>query len=145
VQEKYAGLRAAVPLMTLWGGISAIISCITGYLLSQSADYNASLVFSHQWLGISTAAFALVVYYFHRKASAEALLKWTTVGLFVLITLTGHLGGSLTHGEDYLTEMFVSGSDKAAPLAPIPKIQDALLYKDLVNPILETLCYGCHG
>lgn len=145
VVEKFRGLRAAVPLLILWGGISAVISCITGYLLSQSADYNAELVFSHQWLGISTAVVALAIYYFHRKGNAAILVKWITVGLFILVSLTGHLGGSLTHGEDYLTELINTGPEKSAPLAPIPKIQEAVLYKDVVNPIFEARCYSCHG
>ncbi|ULQ54179.1 c-type cytochrome domain-containing protein [Flavihumibacter fluvii] len=145
VREKFTGLKPAIPLMLLWGGICAFFSCITGYFLSQSADYNEELVFSHKWLGIITATASLGIYYLYQKRVAESIVKWMTVGLFGLITITGHIGGSLTHGEDYLTELWSFGTEKQVALAPIPQIQEVQLYKDVVNPILEARCYGCHG
>lgn len=42
--KSYAFLRPAVSLTYLLGAIGAIVSCISGYLLSQSSDYDAKLV-----------------------------------------------------------------------------------------------------
>jgi uncharacterized membrane protein/mono/diheme cytochrome c family protein len=145
LKKKFIGLQAAIPLMFLWGGITAVFSCITGYLLSQSADYSMQLVNRHQWLGISTAAIALGIYFFYRKNFSRKILSYGTVLLFGLITITGHLGGSLTHGEDYLTELWQGGAAKPVALAPVPNIQEAVAYKDVITPIFEARCISCHG
>ena len=62
-REKFQYIQAAVPLILLLGAISATISCITGYFLSQSGDYEAELLGRHQWLSISVAALSFVFYY----------------------------------------------------------------------------------
>ncbi len=69
--------------------------------------------------------------------------------LLTLILVTGHLGGSLTHGSDYLTKPLadVFGKDTLANavIKPIPNVQEAYVYSDVVKPILQTKCYSCHG
>ena len=62
-----------------------------------------------------------------------------------MITVTGHLGGSLTHGSTYLTEGLQSGAEQGAAIKPIPNIQEAVVYTDVVQPLLEAKCYSCHG
>jgi hypothetical protein len=67
----------------------------------------------------------------------------------LLIFVTGHLGGSLTHGSDYLTkplaDVFGKDSIAGAIIKPVPNIQEAYVYNDVVRPILQTKCYSCHG
>jgi uncharacterized membrane protein/mono/diheme cytochrome c family protein len=145
VREKFTGLLNAVPLLLLLGGICAVFSCISGYLLSKQTDYNESLISRHQWLGISTAAASFGVYYLNYIKASARYLRWSGIVLFSLITITGHLGGSLTHGEDYLSEVWNSGDSKPVKLPAIPNIQQAVAYKDVVMPIFEARCYTCHG
>jgi len=63
-----------------------------------------------------------------------------------LIIVTGHLGGSLTHGSDYLTKGF-SKKDSVAEkeIKPIADVQEANAYADIIRPIFESKCYGCHN
>ena len=124
--------------------IGAIASGISGYMLSMADDYDRQLVNRHQWLGISTAIVAAIFYFLHRRNVSFKLRQWTSVILFLLIILTGHLGGSLTHGSDYLS---LSGIDKpeAIKQKPIPDVQQAVVYADIVQPILQSKCYSCHG
>jgi mono/diheme cytochrome c family protein len=65
--------------------------------------------------------------------------------LALLIFITGHLGGSLTHGEDYLTKGFSTGGVNNAVIKPIPNVQQAVAYNDIIQPILQSRCYNCHG
>jgi mono/diheme cytochrome c family protein len=37
-----------------------------------------------------------------------------------------------------------SGTDSAI-IRPIANVQEALVYTDIVKPVLQTKCYGCHG
>jgi hypothetical protein len=70
-------------------------------------------------------------------------------GLLAFITITGHLGGSLTHGSDYLTKpflkLFADDTTGNVAIKPLPNVQEALAYKDVVEPILNTKCYSCHN
>lgn len=145
LREKFSGLQQAIPVLLLWGGLAAAASCISGYLLSDTADYPGDLVSSHQWLGIATAIVSLGFYFLYQRKEVVPYLKWLAAIVLVLVTITGHIGGSLTHGEGYLTEMLSFGKEEQKPLPAIPMIQEAALYKDVVTPILEARCYSCHG
>ncbi len=142
--RRYPVLRPAIPFIILWGAAGAVLSCVTGYLLSMSGDYDAQLVGQHQWMGIVTALVSLVFYRVARSGRKPGLANGFALASIGLITITGHLGGSLTHGSAYLTESLTSGGE-AAGLQPIPEIQEAVLYTDVVQPILKGKCYSCHG
>ena len=63
--------------------------------------------------------------------------------------ITGHLGGSLTHGSDYLSKplksIFSNDTVSAAAIRPIANVQQAQVYADVIKPIFETKCYSCDG
>jgi uncharacterized membrane protein len=147
-KDKFAHLQPAINVLLLLGMISAVVSCITGYVLSQTGDYDEDMVDLHQWMGISVAVFSIFLYYSRRKA---ILSKWQWLMapfLVVLIFVTGHLGGSLTHGSDYLIGPLQNlGSDTVQVVKnkPIPNVQEAIVYTDIIKPIFQSKCYGCHG
>ncbi len=143
-KEKYQSLASAVGISLFIGMISAIASCISGYLLSGSGDYDEDLIFNHQWSGIALAIISILVWYLNRKGKN---ITWITGFMVLLIVLTGHFGGSITHGSDYLTRAFSSeGSGQAEEKRkPIPNVQQALAYQDVIKPILTSKCYKCHG
>ena len=62
--------------------------------------------------------------------------------LLILLMITGHLGGSLTHGEGYLSAGF--GSTSGLDLTKV-NLEQAIFYEDLAKPVMEQRCYGCHG
>ena len=144
-REKNKSLHAAVGISLLLGMISAIVSCISGFLLSTTDDYDEQLVSQHQWLGIATAFISVAAYFFYKKE--KYFLKWIMLLLAVLIIITGHLGGSLTHGSNYLTSALFNTADSNsnAKIKPITNVQEAMLYADVIKPILQTKCYTCHG
>jgi mono/diheme cytochrome c family protein/uncharacterized membrane protein len=106
--EKYEMLRPAVSFTLFWGAAGSIGSCILGYLLSLSGDYNADLLFKHQWTGICLAVAATGVWALYRfpKADLSFTKGMTWILTTSLLVVAGHYGGSLTHGENYLTELF---------------------------------------
>ncbi|MEP6725933.1 MAG: c-type cytochrome domain-containing protein [Bacteroidota bacterium] len=146
-REKYIHLEHAISITLFWGMISAVASCITGYILSNSGDYDEELVGRHQWLGISVAVVSIIYYLLYHYRSIIKY-KWVLpVLLIFLIAVTGHLGGSLTHGSDYLTGSFKSiiGADTVLVKKPIPDVQEAIAYTDIIQPLLQSKCYNCHG
>jgi len=148
-KEKYKPVRSAVPVILFWGVIAAAVTCMTGWLLSLSDDYDKSLLGWHQWMGISVAFFSLLLYVKIRNPQAPYNLKILAGGVFLLIFITGHLGGSLTHGSDYLTKplsnIFERDSTTPAAIKPLTNVQEAAVYHDVVKPIFQTRCYSCHG
>lgn len=141
-KQKYAALQFAVKFSLLFGFLFALLSCITGYLLSNSGDYDEGIVSKHQWLGIATTVFAAVTYYLFTKQ--KTFLKWLMPLLLLLLIITGHLGGTLTHGEGYLTGG-LSQKNSTVEIKPIKDVQQAIAYTDIVQPILQTKCYSCHS
>jgi mono/diheme cytochrome c family protein/uncharacterized membrane protein len=143
-KEKYQSLSSAIDISLFLGMISAIASCISGYLLSGSGDYDEDLIFNHQWSGIALAIISVFAWYLNRQGRQ---ITWITFLMVLMIVLTGHFGGSITHGSDYLTRAFsgdASGQTEEKRL-PIQNVQQALVYQDVIRPILTSKCYKCHG
>ncbi len=73
------------------------------------------------------------------------LPKWLTSALYggsvLLVLFVGYQGGTLTYGTDY-----ISTNELFKKPRPIPvKAGDALLFEDVVHPILTRRCKQCHG
>lgn len=148
-QEKYAVLRPALVKMAFWGMVSSIFSCVAGYLLSLSGGYEEELLAWHKWFGIGLAVVATLFYiskkieftfkHFHAIAASAFLL---------LLTATGHYGGALTHGEDFLTQpMLAMAGIKPVKIErkPFTDVEEALVYRDVIEPVFEQKCFQCHN
>ena len=142
-KPRFSSLHVATRLAFVIGMICAILSVTSGLLLSRNGDYDEDLVRAHQWMGISVAVVSIVMYYFHRRSNATRLQVSVSALLFLLIIITGHLGGSLTHGSDYLTSK--SRDTSTVHRKAIPNVQEAVAYADIIQPLLQEKCYGCHG
>jgi len=157
VRKNYKALKNAVQPALFLGSVFAIASAISGYFLRQEGGYEEHLANLHQNFGIATACLSLVVYVLRgkmkfwisdplKRKKAKILLF---VPLIVLLSITGHWGGSLTHGEDYLFAAVSLGAteaiDPALRIQQIANIRDAVLYDSVIQPILEARCYDCHS
>ena len=75
------------------------------------------------------------------------------VVLLVVITAAGHLGGTLTHGEGYLTRHAPDGLRRIAGLVPKEDIrrtsisdpEEQSVYEALIAPVFASRCVSCHG
>ena len=143
-----------ISLAFLLGSCSAVLACITGWLLGQSGEYDEVILQKHQWVGIVTAIFGWSCYLI------EKYRKLLVVLLVVLLILTGHFGSTLTHGENYLfstnqkqvavvekkydttkkisATLVVNGQDSI-------RIVRSNIYKEEIKPLLQTRCVSCHG
>ncbi|RAJ07964.1 c-type cytochrome domain-containing protein [Arenibacter echinorum] len=142
-----------------WAFIFATIACISGYLLYKGEGYSFDTVKFHLWLGIVTALFSLLMYLRLSASSKIDFIKRVPVVLFsfsllFLISFTGHLGGNITHGSDYLIEPLPNSIKSILGVGPevyeMPTLdednwEDAVLYTDLVQPILNNRCVSCHN
>lgn len=152
--KRFKKLKVAVQPTLLVGGLSAVIACITGYLLSQEGGYAERILTVHQYLGISTAAASLVLYVLRKRMFKDDKVKRkrARVALYafviLLLSLTGHFGGSLTHGEDYLVDFYEDPSASGSTVVKLGEAaltDSAVLFRDVVYPILEAKCLSCHS
>jgi mono/diheme cytochrome c family protein len=144
------------------GIISSLISAIFGILLSGSAEYGENLIL-HQWLGISTAFSGILVWFLHQRIlikNQTQYIKTYRLALFITalgVIIAGHLGASLTHGDDYLsstlpwTDNFENTETTSFDINSNNHDQDTLTKaqeKELnlkVRAIFAHNCYKCHG
>jgi hypothetical protein len=149
--EKYL---PALDLTLLLGGLSGALACILGYMLSLDGGYQLDALNLHKWLGIvlTIVSFAILGL---RKAvfSTKYLMSGGFGGLLILLVFTGHLGGNLTHGSTYLLQYAPNPVRSLAGLDPkvkkeykkVTNIDSALVYEEILAPILETRCISCHN
>jgi uncharacterized membrane protein len=154
--RRYKKLRSAIQPALLLGVLSAIASAITGWYLSQEGGYDNELLDRHKSLGIATTVFVAIVYvlrrssgkFFQDKSRKNAFYFFLFIPLIILVSITGHFGGSMTHGEDYLL-VLTEGSDLPADpsikLQGIMDVNNATFYTDIIQPIFESRCYSCHS
>jgi len=136
----------------LWSSAFAVISAAMGWALAQSGEYDSSTLQIHQWLGISTCVLSAgLTYVMYAEINRRLTNTLFIVGLTCL-TITGHYGGNLTHGSDYLTASLPASARKMLGLEEevkeVPKItnlNEAVVYTQLVKPILAQKCTSCHN
>lgn len=149
-----------IATVLFWSAVGATVACLFGYLLSLGGGYEPDILQEHQWQGIGVAAFAWVAWALKSETIGDripfgSLLYLPVLGVsLVLLSAAGHHGGSLTHGSDYLTqytpEPFRSLAGlppKSATVAakPITDVNQAMVYEQIVNPILNQSCVQCHN
>jgi len=125
--------------LLLWlGAFSAAISAIAGSLLSVNGGYGGNTFAFHQWFGLATSIIAALLIQIRANKDFTKLFVPAFGGLCVLLIVTGHYGASLTHGENFLTEVF----EESAPSA---LIETEPVFAQVVQPILENKCVSCHN
>jgi len=145
-KEKYKGLKLAISFVLLVGMCTAVAAAISGYVLSLEGGYEETTLSRHKWFGIATALLAVLVYFFQQqrnKSIGGKLYVFLFSMLMFLIGITGHLGGSLTHGSDFLTEPFFKEVEKNE--LSINNIDSVLVFQDLIQPIFKQKCVNCHN
>ncbi len=141
---KRSTWSAAIVPMYIIGLVFSALSILTGFLLSQEGDHNSSAIDLHKWIAITTSLlFLLYVFFRNLIIKNKNGHVATLICLLLSIVVTGHLGGSLTHGADYLTiKKEEINLDKTVN---IKDINQSVLYKDIVQHTLNMKCIQCHG
>lgn len=127
-------------LLRLTAALSAAITAIMGMLLSMEEDRAGNLLEQHKWGGVIIALAGFLFYaYFSLLTPRMLLTRIFTVIATVGIIVTGHWGADLTHGKDYvLAPLKINETHKVPP-------DKAIIFADIIQPILEKKCVNCHG
>ncbi len=151
---------STITAVLFWSAVSATMACVFGYLLSLGGGYDEEILDEHMWQGIGVAGFAWVAWAVKsdwlgdRIPLGSVLYVPALVVSLVLLAVAGHHGGSLTHGSDYLTQYTpepfrtlagLPPRAEAVAVKPITDVNQALVYEQIVNPILQSRCVQCHN
>lgn len=131
----------------------AVVTAIFGWLLSLGGGYDETLLAWHKWLGTVTAVTAVVaaVLFWRGKLGAYRVSLFATVGLLMA---AGHLGGSLTHGSDYLTRyapapvkklLGIASAKNNSSAVSINQLRALPVFAGVIEPIFQNKCVSCHG
>ncbi len=145
---RYHNLRPGIAVTLLLGAVSAVFSCISGWLLATGGEYEPVTLDQHRWMGIAVAVISILYYLLFTGRVKLTLPAWLpyvlSLVLVLTLSITGHLGGTLTHGEGYLSGAWVEKETRQVKKI-IPDVQQAMVYEDIIQPMLQHKCYTCHG
>lgn len=152
VWKKSAYLRQSLPVIFLLATLSSVVSVAFGLLLASKGGFSDGLVFWHKWLGIGVTVISFLTWLAFRRESQYG--DWLAMLLFGLVLATGHLGGGLTHGENYLSEHapkflktilgeIEEGTSNSEVQLYNP--DSIFIYKHILQPIITIKCSSCHN
>lgn len=139
--------EAAGQLLVLGAGLM-VVTALLGVVLARNGDYEGRTVDLHQWYGFGAAAVIGVAALLRRRTQTRA---WPYPAAFatglVLMVITGHYGGELTHGEGYATKYLADWKAAFLNRAPPAGVASADNgdFATTVQPILDQHCANCHG
>lgn len=123
-----------------------------GWLLSQSGDYDPVLIRWHRYAGLALAG-ACIVTWFSTRLDQPWAYRSSLVATLTVLVVTSHLGGSITHGSDFLTRYAPAPLRSLLGAAPARAqrslasfdVAEGNAFTDIVKPILDRRCAACHG
>ena len=125
-------------LLILVGALSSGITVMMGIFLAKEPGYGGGDLYWHRWLGVGTYLFASLIYWIRSRSWYQGTwAKCMSISMALMLALVGHFGGNLTHGGNFVLEPLMK--NQAVPL------EEAVVFQDLVQPILEKKCVACHN
>ena len=130
----------------------AVLTALCGWLLSLGGGYAENLLEWHERLGIATAAGCVLSAFLFWRGKIMAYRLTLSITVAVLL-VTGHLGGSLTHGSDYLTryvprplrEMFGKTLQNPQSFVDTNNPAQQPVFAGVIAPLFQEKCVRCHG
>lgn len=161
---RRAHLRSAAGWILALAALATLAAALDGWLLAWSGGLRGRDVTRHMWGGVWLAA-ACALTWLSRGRGPRAAYPALLAASVALMVWTGHGGGSLSHGEGYLTEKMPARLRTWLGMPPKPPAEAAAaapgrapvrggpgsadpanpaFYSLHVAPILSRSCLSCH-
>jgi uncharacterized membrane protein len=129
--------------------VSCVLALVLGYLLAYGSGDTGTGVARHMWGGIALTIGVLMCTLLRASPGGpRAAYPYALACVLALLAWTAHQGGSLTHGDKYLTEYMPTPLKHMVGLGrPPAKAFDYpdSFYARHIYPILDSNCVVCHG
>jgi uncharacterized membrane protein len=164
-RERWAHLRDSAGLLLSVAAFLTFVTALDGWLLGWSGGYRGHGVTNHMWAGALLTGACCLASLARCGALPRVAYPTLLTAALALMIWTAHTGGTLTHGEGFLTEKLPPkmrewlGMPAAAPKAPEaaagplkavragPGSADPAnpaFYAVHVAPLLSRSCLSCH-
>lgn len=125
--------------------LSAALLCgvtvIMGLLLSREEGYEGEMLQWHKWTGALLFFIAAALFFIRNKAwYKRPFVISSGIVVVIVLILTGHYGATLTHGDNFVWQPLEAyKKTKQVPF------DEAVVFADVIRPVLERKCTGCHN
>jgi uncharacterized membrane protein len=149
-RPRFASLANAAPFLWACAAVTAVITVLLGLAHSTEGGFNPQTLARHRALGISVALLAVGLWALRtqRPRLYQSSQLFTGPLALILVAVTGHYGGDMTHGSGYLfayapapLQRLAGMQVKARPVS----VANADVFADVVHPMLMLRCSSCHG
>ncbi len=138
--DRAANIKIGDALL-ISAALASVTTALMGLFLSKEEGYTPDVLVWHKWSGVAIS-FLLLAWYAYRSRirKHKAAMIVSSFVAMVVIVITGHQGSNITHGENFLLAPVMQQNE----ITPV-LFEDAMVYADVVHPILELKCVSCHN
>ena len=149
---RRAPMPGVVQALAVLTGLSGALAMASGLVLGGEQDGGGELLSQHKTAGIVLGGLCLLLLVLSFRPG-RLPLRLALLGALGAMVPAGHLGGSLTHGKDFLTAPLHGTKSKpidtTPPPAQAPATNDTApataTFAALAQPVLERVCVQCHN
>ena len=140
--KRFESIKPAISFVIGIAVLSTIVATFTGWILPKEGNYDEALVGKHFWFAVGLTIGVILLFLFERNRHHDTWGKFY-FPFFILnvliLSITGHYGGSLTHGSNYLFE------DSHTPTITVKDVNELQAYQEVIYPIIKKKCVSCHN
>ena len=137
--KEYESFRKTLLLGIIFSFVSALIASLLGLLLYNYGDYDKASIQNHMILGWITTFSIAILWAVYEKVQYKTVFIPLFTFSVITLSLTGHFGGQITHGETYL---FLPSPQEKVMTVRKDSIQ---VYQQAVAKIFNKKCVSCHN
>ncbi|HWA34798.1 MAG TPA: chitobiase/beta-hexosaminidase C-terminal domain-containing protein [Cyclobacteriaceae bacterium] len=118
--------------------LTASVTALFGFFLSLHGDYNSDALFQHKFSGVmlSFLCYGILVLYDRSEIMGPVFYILNVLALGFMF-VSGHSGGTITHGEDFVLAPLIGNK--------VAEATSTSVYETVVFPVLEKKCTSCHN
>jgi uncharacterized membrane protein len=151
-KDRYRHLERASPFLWAAAAVSAVVTVVLGYMHFAEGGFDSAVGYQHRTFGTALAVLVTLVAILRTSRFAPNYLPVylpAAALMLLLASITGHYGGNLTHGPNFLLEYApqpirsLMGLPRRRP--PVESYAAADPFLDLVGPMFQSHCSDCHN
>ena len=151
MRNKNNSVQRVITMGWFFSFFSGLLAAIFGWFLGDNGYYLESQINIHKWGGIAFVSICFIIWLlrytnFRFSKSFNRSVNLTSI---ILLMITGHFGGEMTHGQNYLLENLPYTKKKISvtTLSESKRSNNDSLfvYEDLIHPVMEEKCIACHN
>lgn len=151
MRNKNNSVQRVITMGWFFSFFSGLLAALFGWFLGDSGYYFEEQINIHRWSGVALVllSFMIWILLFINFRFNKSFKQSINITAIILLMLTGHFGGEMTHGQNYLFDNlpFVKKEISLTPLSEVEssEVDSLYVFEDLIFPVLEEKCITCHN